>query len=334
MIADAGSKRFVFFAGLLAFAAQLYLAYTYYLERTATYDPAFFSFLMIDSGDFEAVLGRYGTYLSQFLPWVTMKLGGDLESFLRSYSLSFIVLYVLFFLITLFVVKSRKAALAMVLCCTVSYHYSFYYSTAELYQGLALLCLLYGILERWRERPIVSVPQIAIALLLYVWISFYHQILFIPLFFMLGFLILSPKGKGRTPRQLIVYGLLLAWGVFRILYFEKSSYEANRMVTMDDFVTHTPRFFELPSWGFFRWEINEMTALLTAMVTAGMLMAFRKQVLRMLLFGAACIGFLYLVVITDHDGQSPVMYENYYTVFGFFASVVLGEFIARSVPCR
>jgi len=214
----------------------------------------------------------------------------------------------------------------MLLCCTVGYHFSFYYSTAELYQGLALMCLLGGMLDRYlatkgSKRVLLGV----LALLLTAWTSLYHQILVIPLAFLIGYTVLQENKSGRTKQAFVLYALLIAWFVFRIMVFEKSTYEANRMVKFQDFIDHTPRFFELPGWGYFRWEINEMPALLLAMGIAGLLLLMRRAWLRAGLLVAACMGFLYLVVITDHDGQSPVMYENYYTVFGFFAAVVLAD---------
>ena len=318
------SEHIVGILGLIVFLTQAILSQVYYLERTACYDPAFFSFLMLDSGSLESVLGRHGSWLSQLLPWVVLKSGGSLELFLRSYSLSFILLYFIFFLVTLYAIKDKRAAIAMVICCTVGYHLSFYYSTAELYQGLALTCMLWAVLRKLKEPDKKKrILWSSFTVLLTIWISFYHQILIIPVTFLIAFELFEGKLRSINTHQWIVFGAMIGWFMIRILAFEKSSYEASRMVTLEDFKTYLPGIDRLPSALYFRWEINELPALIISSLMAGVLLLFRKKWMQFLVFGSACLGFLVLILITDHAGQSPVMYENYYTVFGLFAAIAI-----------
>lgn len=320
------NSALIILVGTAVFLVQAIFSQIYFLERTACYDPAFFSFLMLDSGSLESVLGRHGSWLSQLLPWAVLKTGGTLEQFLRAYSISFILLYYLFFLITVLLLKDDRAGLAMVLTCTVGYHFSFYYATAELYQGLALCCMLWALL-RWLRtaQTAVFIGGSVLVMLLTVWISFYHQLLIIPVLFLLLYQGLLNRGTVERNRWIVTYSLVLGWMVVRVLFFEKSSYELARMVTLDDFKTHLPYLYKLPSTLFFRAEFDELPALALSILLAGLLLLLCKKWLLTGLYSAFMIGFFVLIMVTDHAGQSPVMYENYYTVFGFFAAIVLAH---------
>jgi hypothetical protein len=303
----------------------------YFLERMASYDPAFFSFLMLDSGSLESVLGRHGSWLSQILPWLALKGGASLETFLRAYSLSFILLYVLFFVVTLFMLKDKQAALAMIITCTVGYHFSFYYSTAELYQGLALCCMLWALIRKLDTLKTSRIIWVSgLSLCLTIWISLYHQLHIIPITFLLMMEGVKLYKKAALKRWFVPAGLMLLWLLVRVLLFEKSSYEMARMVTLDDFRVHLPYLYKLPSTLYFLAEFDELPALVLSILLAGVLLVLRKNGLKALIFGAFSAGFLVLVLVTDHDGQSPVMYENYYTVFGFFSAIVIAEVLFDS----
>src|SRR5689334_21683384 len=84
--------------GLLFFGTLFTLAFVFYKERMLSYDPAFFSFKIIFERDFDVELGRWGSVVSQVLPLWFLQLGCSLETFLRVYSVSFILIYYLIFL--------------------------------------------------------------------------------------------------------------------------------------------------------------------------------------------------------------------------------------------
>ncbi len=294
-------------------------AWRYYLERTACFDSAFFSWLMIDAGEPISVLGRYGSWLPQLLPVALIELGQPLEVVLRSYSVSFILFHGLVFYSIAFRLKDGPATLAFPLTLTAAFHYMFYYGISELYQGLSLTVLLWVVLRRaWSVGSSMWWP--VGTFLLNVIISFYHQLLVLPLVFLLVHVALEDR-RWRERKVWVLSGALVLWYVLRIALMTKSSYEEARMPKMADLLTYAFRLSELNSTVYFLMVWTKFKSLLLIMV-AGAGMAFmNRSWLRSIWAFVFSFGFIVLILIVDRDGMAPVIYENYYPVVGLVWSI-------------
>ncbi|MBL8003180.1 MAG: hypothetical protein JNL05_14605, partial [Flavobacteriales bacterium] len=135
----------VAWTGLALFGYQAVLALLFHLERTATVDSAFFSFLLVDSGLPVEALGRYGSWLAQLPALALVHLHAPLDVVLRAYSLSFVLIDVGVFLLLLRL-RDREAAIALPVVKTAAFHYTFYYGISELNQGLTLMVLAWALL--------------------------------------------------------------------------------------------------------------------------------------------------------------------------------------------
>ena len=298
-------------------------AWHYYLERTACFDSAFFSWLMIDAGEPISVLGRYGTWLPQLLPVALIELGQPLEFVLRSYSISFILFHGLVFYLIAFRLKDGPATLAFPLTLTAAFHYMFYYGISELYQGLSLTVLLWVLLRRaWSVGS--SMWWSVGVFLLNVIISFYHQLLVLPLVFLLVYVALE-DGRWRDRKVWVLSGALVLWYLLRIALMTKSSYEEARMPKMADFLTYPFRLKELNSTVYFLMVWTKFKALLLILAVGAGMAVINRSWVRSIWAVAFSIGFIVLILIVDRDGMAPVIYENYYPVVGlvwciFFAT--------------
>jgi len=316
----------VIWIGLALFAFHAFLAMRFYLERTSTSDSAFFSFLLLDSGKPVEALGRYGSWLSQLLPLSLIHLKAPLAVVLKSYSLSFVLLDVVVFLFVALRLKDREAAIALPLVKTVAFHYTFYYGISELNQGLSLMVLVWALLKcQLPPRDRRQWPVAAIFLLV-VWSSFYHQLLVFPLAFALG-LEFHRSRLWRDPKAWTMAFILLAWFAVRILFFTRSSYEAQRMPSLEEVFMHGRALIGLGSTAHLLDVFPKFKAFLLLMLITIGITIWRRAFLQLiwtLLFSA---GFLVLVLITDREGHSPNIYENYYTVLGFFWAVLFARII-------
>ena len=306
-----------------------WFAWRYYLERTACFDSAFFSWLMIDEGAPVSVLGRYGSWIAQLLPVLLIKLGAPLKTVLRAYSLAFILFHGLVFYLVAFRLKDRRATIALPIVLTAAFHYMFYFGISELYQGLSLSVLLWVFIRRaWTEHA--SNWWFAGAIALNVAISFYHQLLVLPLVFMLVFEAME-KQRWRKPR---VWGLgivLVLWYVLRITLMTKSTYEEARMPKLDDLITYGFRLDQLNSTIYFLTVWTKFKALLLVMALAGSMAVWHRSWLRLIWSVLFSAGFIMLILIVDHDGMAPVIYENYYPVIGLVWSVLFATEADRTV---
>ena len=80
---NAPGQRTILIAGTVVLAVLGAFAWTYYLERTACADSAFFSWLMIDEQSPVSVLGRYGSWLVQLPAVVLIWIGAPLRTVLH-----------------------------------------------------------------------------------------------------------------------------------------------------------------------------------------------------------------------------------------------------------
>jgi hypothetical protein len=304
----------VVWTGLALFGYQAVLALLFHLERTATADSAFFSFLLVESGLPVEALGRYGSWLAQLPALALIHLQAPLDLVLRTYSLSFVLIDVSVFLMLLRL-RDREAALALPVVKTVAFHYTFYYGISELNQGLTLMVLAWALLKRWLDAGPRPWPWLLAALV--VWSSFYHQLLVFPLAFAL-----AVEGWRRalfgSRRWWAMAVLLVGWYAVRILLFTRSSYEAQRMPGVDELVTYGAALGELESTQHLLAVFPKFKAFLLLVLTTIALALWRRS--WVLLAGTLLTssGFMVLVLITDRDGASPNIYENYYTVQGYF----------------
>jgi len=313
---------FIQLIGVFFFGFLFCLAWYYYKERMLSFDPAFFSFRIIDDENFDVELGRWGSVISQWLPILALKQSCSLETFLRLYSVSFIISYYIVFLIITFGLKNYKAAIGLMIALCLTFRHSFYYATGELYQGIALTILLWAIMspeknysdkQKWIAAAISCV-------LIYV-ISYFHQLTFFTVFFVLFFEFLYNKRYKDFPLiSVIVFALI--WYIIRIKFLTTTEYEKSKMIDLQLISDQLPRLRELPCYIYFKQFAKQYLiwfALVMCIVALWLLK--KRNWLSLLFIGAFPVGYLALIFIIYHNGDSPVMYENYFTSLGLFAGV-------------
>lgn len=314
--------RVVLIFGSLVLLVLCGFAWTYYLERVACADGALFSMLMVDGKVPVSVLGRYGSWIAQLLPVALLKMGAPLDAVLRSYSVSFILFHALIFWLLAFKLKDRRATYALPLALTVGFHYMFYFGVSELYQGFTLTLLLWAMLARAVHADTHKdlLRWSVLVVLLNVWISFYHQMLVLPLVFILGHEFIA-LGRKERMRIVALGSIAAAWYVIRISAMPVSTYEDARMPTLQDVLHYGAQWRDLESTAHLLQAWTKFKGLLL-LIMAGMAVGLHQRAwLRTawtVLFSGA---FLLLILIVDRDGKAITIYENYYPVLGLVWAV-------------
>lgn len=323
---DKATLRGVQVLGLVALAWLFFLAWRFYLERMATQDSAFFTWMMIDTHAPYGALGRIGSWLAQVVPLALIHLRAPLEAVLRGYSLSIIGVHLLLFWIIAFRLRDQRAAIALPVTLVAATHLMFYFGISELYQGLSVLLLIWVVLGRCMEATTKRSTWAwsVAAFLLNVWAAFHHQLLLIPLVFLLGYEAIA-KGYLRNTRFWLLAVALVGWYVIRMIIIPASGYEEGRTPSVHDLIEHSTRLHELRSTIYLaQVGLKFKAMILLVALCAGLLVAQRKW--RLFAWTSAfSVGFGMLILITDRDGGSPALYENYYPVLAFAWAVVLGD---------
>jgi|GEM_PF-6344763 hypothetical protein len=310
-------------SALLVFAVMAIMAWIFFRERMTNFDPSFFSFLMIQDEWFSPVLNRYGTALSQILPLIMVKAGADLETVLKTYSLSFVLLYIIYLLIIGVSLKDKKGIIAIVIALTLTFRETFFYATAELYQAIGLSVLLWSLFSRsldqaGRKRTF----GLILSALLVVGISFFHQLGIFTTFFVLGAEYIR-RAKWKDYAALSVLAWSVIWFLFNIKILSSSAYEQERLLTMESFLNNIGQIRELSSFKYFVSFFNDHLFIPVVLsIIALVALLFRRKWILASFIGLFPLFFVLIVIVALHHEKSPLMLQNYFTVLGLFAGVL------------
>lgn len=196
--------------GHLIFAALAVLAVVLYQERVIFLDAAFQSFNAIQFGHPAIQANRFGAALTQMVPVVTAKLGASLPLVLISYSLSFVLLHWLFFVLADRVFKQPALALAIAFFNIFLFNRSFYWIQNELVQAIGLNLLvwaitLHALTRGWRWW------RVGLLLLLLPTLVFFHPLVVFAYFFCCAFFLLDRWGMGIRRDRWVLVGMAAAF---------------------------------------------------------------------------------------------------------------------------
>ena len=308
-------------AAALSLAVLFVFAWVFHLERTTTYDSAYFSWLLIDTGEPVIIHSRAGAVIPQLLPLALHHLGVPLETFLRGYSLSFVLWQLFYFLLILLVLKDRVAAMAFPLVIMAASRYAFYYPMAELQQGAALCVVLWALLRRpdvpaLRKRYLIALCTF----LLTVWISFHHHLLLIPVIFIVIYTWIR-KQKRPDASWIIMVILMISWYLFRILFLTTSEYEAQRMAGMDGLLAHLRELDGLPSTIYLIENFQAFKAMLLLLLATPLMLLFSRHWMLAFFTIISTAGMLVFILLLYAEGDSSVMYESYLSLTALFLAI-------------
>jgi hypothetical protein len=308
--------------GFLFFGILFIFSLLFYKERILNFDPAFFLFKMIHFKEFSIELNRWGSLPSQLLPLWGIKMGLPLDLVVKLFSVSFILIYAVIFVLITLVFKNYKAAFALMLTLCIGFRHAFYYATAELYQGLALVILLWAVISDENIRKNKTILTLVGVLLIFI-ISFYHQL---TLFAILFIIMVEAVGNKRyKDNQIIILSAFtIFWYFIRIFIFKSSDYEQERMTGLFSIFEHLSNLYYLPGTQYLKLFIKEhwFSIGITIFITIALLL-YRKKYVLLVASGIYSFLFFVLIIITFYQGESPVMYENYYTIPGLFLAVLI-----------
>ena len=121
--------------GHLAFITLFVLASVFFLERVIFIDSSGFAFRLIYDQHLQFTVPRYASTIPQIFPLVAVWLHLPLKIILFIFSVSYIVLYYLIFLLTAYLLKQPKLALVMPFVLLIGVQYSFFWCVSEISQA-------------------------------------------------------------------------------------------------------------------------------------------------------------------------------------------------------
>ncbi len=239
------SSPWMKYLGYLVLGVLLVLSIVFYRERTLFVDIAFQTVKMITEPGWHIQVYRFGSGIVHALPLAAISMKMPLSVVLISYSISFTLLYLFLYHITVKWLKNEWLGIAIALLFTLNTYDGFYWATSELQQGLAVLIVFFAFLLKYDGSK--TWWQWLIIIMAIPTIGFYHPVMFIPFFFLMGFFWLSDKRFRRWDNFIISVLLLVTVFVIKPMYFT-NNYDLNKMEEFKrHFWEYYPNFFKLPS---------------------------------------------------------------------------------------
>lgn len=236
----------LFFLVMLLFAANFAVA------RMLFADGSFYLFKMTCSGHFNIEAGRYAAFLTQIIPVSLIHLHASLKTVILGYSMSFIIVYYVFFLISLHGFFSLKSAVASTLMLVLGVSDSSMYPISEMQLGIMSSVLFYGFTEYYFSHetgfsPLKKAWMLIIGALLILLCMFSHPS---SLFLVLFILAFQAVDKRLIKNRMLVGFLLLVVVVYaaKFLSISRNSYEGHQLapaISMFTTLRHLPSVYSV-----------------------------------------------------------------------------------------
>lgn len=319
--------------GHLFFIVMFILAWVYYKERMITFDGSFYAFKIIHFNSYNVEVGRYGAILTQILPYLFFKNGCSLETFLRVYSVSFVLINYLFFCVILYVLRNKYVAIAFILSLCLAYRYVFYYTVSETHQAYAPCLLFFALVscdyskKQWKKFLVFFFSAAMV-----VFVSYVHNLFVVVLGFILIYeIIRNNKWKDITLLSIILFTII--YFSYVILTIPPNSYSAGKIPSITVFLEFAPKLLDLPiTMVFYNFIMLYYKILLVLVVLILFLFIIKKKFLLLTFYVLFLLGYTALILVTFRKGESPVMQENYYMLFGIFIAIPLTMEFIKKIP--
>jgi len=300
----------------------VYFLYTliFYKERLINSDAAYYTFHMINFEEVFVKHNRYISYFTQWLPLLCIKMGASLKTVLLSYSGIFGVWFYLLFLLNVYVFKTARGGILLLIALVLTMRYKFYAGHTEITFAIAVATSLYNwiAIEKnrisWHNQWLSTL----IVILFSAWLYIIHPIIIVPLLAMLIYNVLD-KNRWTDYWNWSHISIILFSFALRFMYVMDDGYESNKVNFIKDF---TKVFFNPDDYFvftiIFRYIFIHINVAVIAFVIALVIIYRHKKLLQFSYFLLSTLGLLILVILSHSYLRADIliMIDGYIGMFG------------------
>ncbi|MEI7661346.1 MAG: hypothetical protein WCK34_04080 [Bacteroidota bacterium] len=213
--------------GHLMFLVLFVLALLFYLERTIFVDPCYALFNLFYYRDYVVEASRHAVVIPQTLALLAIKMNLPFRFILAVYSVSFILLYYIVFLVIAYLFKLDRLALAVPLLLMVGVKYSFFWISTETHQALVYTILFYAFLVwslTFRPGIFSWFTRVAVAAAILLLCFYSHPVSLFTVLFVLGFFVVDNK-LWLKPEAYILAAVIIVLSLIKFLTSSPAGYE-------------------------------------------------------------------------------------------------------------
>jgi len=224
--------------GLAALAVLLAGAVVFYRERLFT-DASYIVFNIINSSDLSIQGRRYGSFITQLAPYLSVKAHLPFKFILQAYSVSFNLFYVIVAGLIAFKLKQYRLAIIMVLHFFLFVTASYFWPVSEIHQALAWMFLLVGSTMYMGSTGVRFFLLVIFYLLLTFLTVFTHFIVIIPAIFLVTYFILEKTYWPFSRRKTVLLGCMFIFAIgVKYTISLSQSYDGQHLHDAIDFLQH------------------------------------------------------------------------------------------------
>lgn len=307
--------------GYLSFVLLCLASVYFYKERILFADSAFQFFKIINFEKINVEAYRYGAVLPEIPVILAIKLGFNLKLLTIIFSVSFIFLYFIIFLICIKLLKNTSAGLSIVLILIICISQSFFHPVTETHQSLVFSVLVFAILQYSSFR--YTIVQILLACLIILLSFFAHPVALYTLIFVIGYSAIDQK-QFKSAKPYILMCFVVGLAVAKVLLTDENSYEGkffSELFKTPSIIFELPQaystnFFLDRKFGLYFWIlIFEFILIITFIL--------KRKYLHLLWQLGISVLFMLITLLTYNQGDSDMMMERAFMPISLLVSVPL-----------
>jgi hypothetical protein len=276
-------------ASVGALAVLLLSAVVFYKERMLFIDAPHILFRIINDGIFQINDFRYGSFVTQMVPYIGAKMHIPLQPLMILYSVSFYAFYLFVIAALVFAFRNYPLAILSGLYYTIFVSDTFYWPNNEIHQGVSWLLLSLGTVWYLAEKQ-VRFPLIVLAFVPLFFLSIWTHPLVVPTAaYLWGFCIISGRLPFTRVQSVILTSILLLFIIFKLKQGMHRGYDSTKIEVVTSFdLQKIKGIFGSPQWRF---------------------------------FAKSCVTNYWLFVVLSVVGLATLLYERRYLLFGWTIAV-------------
>jgi len=307
--------------GHLSFLVLLIASVYFYKERILFADSAFQFFKIVNFEKINVEAYRYGAILPELPVLLVMKLGFSLKLLIVTYSVAFIGLYYLVFLLCIKLFKNTPAALSIILILIVCISESFFFPVTETHQSLVFSVLLFAILQYPAFR--YSFVQLLLASGVVIVSFLAHPVAIYPLTFIIGYSAIDKKQlRSIMPYALLI--LVIGLALAKVMFTDENSYEGK---FFSELFKSPSIIFDLPFAYSTKFLIKRISGLYLWVAILELILIlhliFKKEYLKLTWQLGISGFFLVVTLLTYNKGDSDMLMERAFMPLALLVSIPL-----------
>jgi len=311
-------------------------AFVFYKERVLFGDASYIAFNIINYNSFAIQEHRYGSFITQMVPYIGQKLHLPLKAILLGYSISFNLFYLLVALLLVYRYKQYGLAILMALYYFLFVSVSYFWTNNEIHQAVAWMFLFFGVIIHLGYKKANFVLLLLSFLVLSFLTIYTHFIAIIPTAFLWIYLIFQKENWPFSKNITILFSALLV-AIITAKYTSaagKQSYDSDHLrgisrLSLSDIYGS----FNTPVVNMFYTRCKSNYWMSAVVFIAGITALLRnKQWMLAVWTIVSCLGYIVLMGITYGDLDSRVLLFHIETEWQCLGIIIAAPFVFALLP--